>query len=725
MRFSVRGGLRLAASALLGLAVAGPARSATPLPEPAAGILYDRVLPLSRIERFDGRAMSPAVRPGTWWQICDELRRASASPGTPDLLALRQLASRRTRAGVIPLALLDYRYQRLTPAARERLRQGGAAAPGVRELEEGHAFAAAALTEVTHRGGNLTFELDREFTFGNAGAPRGLAADFDDGRGFRPLAFDQACRVSYDTPGEKTIRLRATTADGMVREARAAFTVAALAAPSPNDTLHVTATIPYLGQYGSGDAYVYLAPSRTALFNPVVVVEGFDIDNSYNWDELYQLLNQQNLIETLRADGYDAVVLNFTEATDYLQKNAFVLTELLQQVEAAVGPQTTVAVVGASMGGLVSRYALAYMETHAIPHQVRTFVSFDSPHQGANIPLGIQYWMKMFSTQSADAAFLLSRLNQPGARQMLVYHYTDPPGSTGQADPLRATFVSDLAAVGDFPSGPRMVAVANGSGAMAGQGFSPGDQIIQYDYSDLLVALRGNVWAVPDVASHIIFDGRIRILFSTTQQSVTVSNTRPFDSAPGGSRATMTQMDTTAAPYGDIIALRPSHCFIPTISALALNNTSNLFYDVAGDPDLLAHTPFDAVYYPAVNQEHVTITPENAVWLRTEIESGVTAVGPPAGEGGQAMLAPAAPNPFRGEVRLRFALPAAADVDLRVFGLDGREVARLARGPMSAGPHDVSWNARDGAGRAVASGIYFVRLTAGGAVTTARVVRLD
>ena len=38
---------------------------------------------------------------------------------------------------------------------------------------------------------------------------------------------------------------------------------------------------------------------------------------------------------------------------------------------------------------------------------VRTFISFDAPHKGANIPLGIQYWVKFFSGQSADADALL------------------------------------------------------------------------------------------------------------------------------------------------------------------------------------------------------------------------------------------------------------------------------------------------------------------------------
>ena len=73
----------------------------------------------------------------------------------------------------------------------------------------------------------------------------------------------------------------------------------------------------------------------------------------------------------------------------------------------------------------------------------------------------------------------------------------------------------------------------------------------------------------------------------------------------------MAQADSTEAPYGDIVALQPSHCFIPTISALDLA-TSDLFYDIAGEPDLLAMTPFDAVYFPAENEEHVAITAQNA-----------------------------------------------------------------------------------------------------------------
>jgi hypothetical protein len=688
------------------------------------GVLYDRVLPLSGIERFAGDGRTVASR-GLWRQLYDELRRASADPtGRPTGETL--IARARGPHGVVPLGVVFDRYERIRPDALTRgsiVIRDGHLERGTGDPFEVHtAFAAAALRDWTYRGATVRFVLGRGDYFSNRGGalPR-LEADLDDGLGFRPMSFGVPLTAHYAEAGTKTLRLRATTADGGTVEAALAFSVRALATPTPNDTLHVTGTIPYLGGVASGDAYVYLAPARTHLVNPVVVVEGFDIDNSMNWDELYALLDQQDLIETLRADGYDAVVLNFTDATDYLQRNAFVLVDLLQQVRGLVSPQTTVALVGASMGGLVSRYALAYMETNGLPYSVRTFISFDAPHEGADIPLGMQYWLNFFSGQSSDAAAFLADLNRPAARQMLVYHYTDPAGTTGQPDPLRGTFATDLAAVGSWPSQPRMVALANGSDNGTGEPFAPGAQIIQWSYSDLVVGITGNIWAVPNVTSTKVFDGKLRILFSTTSQAVTVSGTQPYDDAPGGSRASMAELDSVAAPYGDIVALYPSHCFIPTVSALAYN-TTDLFHDIAADPDPVSNTPFADIYSQGTNQEHVTITPENAVWLRSEIEMNVTGVGSPIAGAALRVRTPW-PNPTSGPVRIAFSLARPEAVDLRVFSVNGRQVAHLARGVWSAGSHEVAWSGRDAHGALTASGVYFVRFATQEGVETRRVVR--
>ncbi len=692
----------------------------------STGVLAERVVPVVDLERFDGGPRSPTATRREWLQVYHQLAHASADPARRP--AAEELVERgRLRHDAVPIGLVFDRYERIRPDAIERgaltVRDGRLAGGGRGAFEVRTAFAAAALREATYRGAEMGFVLDRGATFSNAGvALDRITIDFDDGRGYRAVSFDRPVTVRYLRAGLKTLRLEAHDEAGETLHASFAFVVAALATPSPDDTLHVTGTIPYSGGVASGDAYVYLAAGRTTLVNPVVVVEGFDLDNSMNWDELYALLNQEQLLEILRADGYDAVVLNFTDATDYLQRNAFVLSELLAEVRAVVGPQTTIALAGASMGGLVGRYALAYLESQGTPHSVRTFISFDGPQLGADIPLGIQYWVKFFSGQSTDAAYLLSRLDRPAARQMLVYHYTDPPATSSQADPLRGTFLSDLAALGDYPTQPRLAAIANGSNTGQGEPFAAGDQIILYSYSNAFVTILGNVWAVPNVASDTIFVGRIRVFLSDTRQTVTVSGTQPYDNAPGGWRGTMAQMDTTAVPYGDITALYPNHCFIPTVSALAYDSP-DLFHDIAGDPDPLVHTPFDVVYAQASNQEHVAVTAENAAWLRTEVELGVTGVGPAAGPRAP-LLRPPAPNPAAGSIRIEFALPRAGAVDVRVLAVDGREVARLAAGVWAAGPHDVAWTGHDLEGRATPSGIYFVRLAADGRIETRRIVRI-
>jgi flagellar hook capping protein FlgD len=500
--------------------------------------------------------------------------------------------------------------------------------------------------------------------------------------------------------------------------------VTAVQAPAPTDTLHITGA-PWRNVAGTGQAYVDLAPGHAALFNPVIVIEGFDLDNTMGWNELYAELNQQNLLETLRGEGFDVVVLDFTDATDDIERNAFVFTALLQQVEDAIPPSNSVGVVGASMGALVARYGLAWLESHAVSMRVRTWISFDGPHEGANIPLGVQYWLDFFSGLSSDAAYLVGRLNRPAAREMLVYHFTQPPASVPVTDTVRTRFLADLADAGGFPHGPRSVAISNGSGLGLDQGFAPGAQLIQYDYNVFPFQFRGNVWALPDGSPpDTVFDGRSLVLFPPARtETVIASGTLPYDGAPGGWRATMLQMDTTQTQYGDVVALHPAHCFVPTLSALAIPSTS-LFAPVATNAALRAQSPFDTVYVPADNQEHVAVTAENAQWIRRELEAGVLGV---AGTAAIAAvrLGPAMPQPSSGEVRIAFALPRAGRVRLTVLDVAGREVARLWDGVVEAGMHTARWNGRTAEGGMAPAGIYFVRLVTDERRTaSARLVRM-
>jgi len=72
-----------------------------------------------------------------------------------------------------------------------------------------------------------------------------------------------------------------------------------------------------------------------------------------------------------------------------------------------------------------------------------------------------------------------------------------------------------------------------------------------------------------------------------------------------------------------------------------------------------------------------------------------------------AEVAFALPNPFRTSTRFGFTLPSAGVVDLRVYDLRGREVARPASGAFPAGTHHVEFRANE-----LPAGTYFVHLSA-------------
>jgi len=183
----------------------------------------------------------------------------------------------------------------------------------------------------------------------------------------------------------------------------------------------------------------------------------------------------------------------------------------------------------------------------------------------------------------------------------------------------------------------------------------------------------------------------------------------------------MAEMDITAVPYGDIVALHDNHCFIPTVSALALEGVGP-FHDIAGDPDLMDKTSFDQVYFPATNQEHIAITPENKLWFMGEIGAGISAVQDlPAAGLDEVVLYPAAPNPFNPATEISFRLAKPGRVSLEIHDLSGRLVRTLVDyQDLEVGLHHAVWNGRGDDGREAASGVYFFRLLAGVHVQTNR-----
>ena len=68
------------------------------------------------------------------------------------------------------------------------------------------------------------------------------------------------------------------------------------------------------------------------------------------------------------------------------------------------------------------------------------------------------------------------------------------------------------------------------------------------------------------------------------------------------------------------------------------------------------------------------------------------------------------PNPFNPATTIRYTVPARGFVSVDVFDLLGARVVALVDGEKAAGAYVVIWNGRDSDGRAVSSGVYFVRI---------------
>jgi hypothetical protein len=71
------------------------------------------------------------------------------------------------------------------------------------------------------------------------------------------------------------------------------------------------------------------------------------------------------------------------------------------------------------------------------------------------------------------------------------------------------------------------------------------------------------------------------------------------------------------------------------------------------------------------------------------------------------------PNPFNPNTEIRFDLPEAVRVELKVFNILGQEVANLVDEVRPAGAYRVTWDSRSSYGTTVASGLYVYRIKAG------------
>lgn len=585
------------------------------------GYLYDLSPQLAEIEKYNGTPESPVINSKLWNQIYFEIEKSAvADAGLENFKAVQKRAKMAMRADVIPIGLLIFDYNTIDGNPSDFLDVDN---PELSEatISDNRVYAAAAFRDEIFSGNNLSFLFSEDFMYSNLeNAPTNFQIYFDDGAGWREFVIGDEINVSYQTKGEKIVTMKYTTEKGDAFS-RFRINIHRLEVPAPSATWQVEADLGYNNVTTSGDAFILLSDQNAQLANPVVVCEGIDFEDMFGWAELYDLFNQQNMLENLRAEGLDIVILNFHQPLTYIQSNAFLFQKLIEMVNDSIDYAQPIQIVGPSMGGLVTRYALLNMEGQNIDHNCNLWISFEAPNNGANIPLGIQYAVFFFKDLDANVQLLLDVLDGPAARQMLAYHYTDPLSSPATHDPMFDVLQDDYAALGNYPQNLRKISMSNGRADAVGQPFDAGDQAIDFEYESFIVDIKGNMWAVPDNAEGLIFEGLIDPLIGATEQlNASVFSPAPYDNCPGGSRATFAEMGELELPFGEIVVLLENHCFIPTVSTFDLA-TDDLFYNIENDPNHMDLTPFDEIFWTVENYAHTFISPESATFAIDKILS--------------------------------------------------------------------------------------------------------
>lgn len=417
---------------------------------------------------------------------------------------------------------------------------------------------------------------------------------------------------------------------------------------------------------------IFYSGTDCILRKPILIMDGIDygderkIQNIYNEVLVQKDVQSENLGDKLRDLGYDVVIANFPiykiatynkplfighepeivsgsysreGGSDYIQRNAKGIKQLIKILNSTLTSNSStekLVVVGPSMGGLVSRWALKELENEGYNHNTKLWVSFDAPHQGANIPLALQ-----FAAEYNEDLAQMDKLLRPASKQLLVHHFAAGSPATGGAPNFRDRFASELAALCYPINNIKKIALVNGA-ATAEANYTAGMQIAKihiwltsFPYAN---AAFGELYFSQHSGTNKVFEIRKRdiITWNTTEKYVaTNANIGSYDVAPGckfslTDRAKIGGYTNPASPnplfaniFGNIEQYANYFTFMPTKSTLDFKGVSFLLTEPLNNRNLVTtrETPFDAYYTPPTNEEHVELNTANVAWLLNQLNT--------------------------------------------------------------------------------------------------------
>jgi hypothetical protein len=585
--------------------------------------------------------------------------------------------------------------------------------------------------------GTITFRLLPSFVLQLTGLPiKNLVANFGTGTNYNLVSNSVVSTtnptVIYTTSGKKEFTFTVTFSNNSTETLKASMDITipnssplvmAMASPTSfpleedfvstagittatagnvafqgyNETTATKGTLEYRTYY---NLVTNNGSAQSKIKKEIIILDGYDPGDGrkiylqslgYNRDKssLYELMNYDhdnnpatekiNLVEKLRNApyGFDVTLVNFPAGADYIERNAMAVVSLLQRETAkltANGSTEKISIIGPSMGGLISRYALAFMEKNNMNHNTRLWVSFDSPHLGANIPIGAQenlYFYGYNGRQDQAKNKFDENFRSPAARQMLIeqldnkheaFPYTtklwgnSSPSGQNNNTPFRQQFQTNLNSNGlsgsnGYPQNLRKIALINGTTNgittnNAGNKFLElaAFTIIKYGQifgtpiqTKIKVATINDSFLQNTGGFGQTFSGKITIKrvggLEVQNGSVNRTNSNPrgsMDIVQGGTFNTQGIIkDEFTLELNDAVdsqewrAYLPNHAFIPSVSALAFKNPNFNWANAINrnfvcDPNN-KEIYFDSYFAPSKNEEHVFVSAENANWLIKEL----------------------------------------------------------------------------------------------------------
>lgn len=316
--------------------------------------------------------------------------------------------------------------------------------------------------------------------------------NFDDSLGNQLIDMNNASyfHVVYSTGGIKTIKtyIVDNQSGDTIKSSISEFLIGDM--PLDEELEYVDRSSEFHGLY----VYEFGPNCSNGMLNPekyVFILSGYNA-KSFLRNRTVSELHKKYIIDGHRDDlldfGYKIIIVDYEDANRAIQENAACVMQLLEDYKCSMSTDEQFVVIGESMGGLIGRYALTRMEADdyvgsctlraSQRHNTRLFITNDTPHLGANIPLSIQEiygivldrpimkgtmkdLLNAISLGALD--FRQKALDGISVKQMLLYHYQTENNEIYQPHALRNDFVSSLHSIGDYPKRCKTMALSNGS----------------------------------------------------------------------------------------------------------------------------------------------------------------------------------------------------------------------------------------------------------------------